>query len=237
MSTACLRRPSTEMIIQDGGPTRAGLLSSTLQIQRRGRKSFFWPHDISLPHSSRVTAKWGDLGAKASRFDVVVCDDDSTEVGNFLALNSKDRLACIIHAKAATSFILPASPRSRGSVGRLLHRSRSTQRWHLHRTKDPDRWNTDVYANEVQLTELSRSFKNAQHLSVGEVDDGVKGALTNRSWQLEAWILATRLLDRSELEDDLPGPPTNGSWQMQMYLNTLFTACARGNTGLPIYYH
>jgi hypothetical protein len=61
--------------------------------------------------------------------------------------------------------------------------------------------------------------------------------LTNRSWQREVWILAARLLDRAALQKDLRGSHTNRSWQMQMYLDTLFTTCARGNTALRIFCH
>jgi hypothetical protein len=188
-------------------------------------------------HSGRLPAKWGDFGARASRFDLVVCDDDSTEVGDFLALNSRDRIACIIHAKAAKD-LHSTSITAIEAVGRQALASLAfCSTVALAPKKSPERWKTDVYANKVPLTGLSRIFKNTQNLSIGDIDDAVKAALTNRSWQREVWILAARLLDRAALEDDLRGSHTNRSWQMQMYLDTLFTGCARGNTALRMFCH
>jgi hypothetical protein len=200
-------------------------------------KSLFGLMKSICAHSGRLPAKWGDFGARASRFDLVVCDDDSTEVGDFLALNSKDRIACIIHAKAAkdlhSTSITAIEAVGRQALASLAFSSTVAPA----PKKSPERWKTDVYANKVPLIGLGRVFKNTQNLSVGDIDDAVKAALTNRSWQREVWILAARLLDRAALEDDLRGSHTNRSWQMQMYLDTLFTACARGNTGLRIYCH
>jgi hypothetical protein len=158
-------------------------------------------------------------------------------VGDFLALNTKDRIACIIHAKAARD-LHSTSITAIEAVGRQALASLAfCSTVALAPQKKVERWKTDVYANKIPLTGLSRVFKNSQNLSVEEIDKAVKGSLTNRSWQREVWILAARLLDRAALEDDLRGKRSNRSWQMQMYLDTLFTACARGNTALRIYCH
>ncbi len=200
-------------------------------------KSLFGLVKSISDHTGKLPAKWGDFGARASRFDLIVCDDDSTEVGDFLALNTKDRIACIIHAKAAKD-LHSTSITAIEAVGRQALASLAfCSTVALAPQKKVERWKSDVYANKVPLTGLSRIFKNSQNLSVEEIDKAVKGSLTNRSWQREVWILAARLLDRAALEDDLRGKRTNRSWQMQMYLDTLFTACARGNTALRIYCH
>lgn len=117
------------------------------------------------------------------------------------------------------------------AIGRQTLASLAFRR-HVHRTKDPYRANTNVYADMVQLTGLSLIFKKTLRIfpSENEIDNAVKGALTNQSWQREAWIRAARLLDRSNLEDDLRSPRMNSGWQMQLYLDTLFTTCARGST-------
>ncbi|MCP1909635.1 hypothetical protein J2R96_002115 [Bradyrhizobium elkanii] len=89
----------------------------------------------------------------------------------------------------------------------------------------------------VQLRGLVVSSKTLKIFpSEKEIDDAIKGALTNQSWQREVWIGAARLLDRSDLEDDLRSPRANSGRQM-LYLDTLFTTCDRRSTGLRIYYH
>jgi hypothetical protein len=184
-----------------------------------------------------IPPEWGELGQLATRFDLIVCDDDSQEVGDFLALDTANRLACIIHAKAAKK-AHQDSITGLEAVGRQALASLAFCSTTAVAPKVADkRWGTDVRANIVTLTGLSRVFKNSHGLGLDQIVSAIQEALTNRSWSREIWIVAARLLDRDYVEASVKARMTNRNWQLLMYLDSLTTACARGNTRLRIFCH
>ena len=189
------------------------------------------------PTGTPIPPEWGELGQLATRFDLIVCDDDNQEVGDFLALDSANKLACIIHAKAAKS-AHQDSITGLEAVGRQALASLAFCSTTAVAPKIAEkRWGTDVRANTVTLTGRSRIFKNSHSLALDQIVSAIQDALTNRSWSREIWIVAARLLDRDYVEANVKARMTNRNWQLLMYLDSLTTACARGNTRLRIFCH
>jgi superfamily II DNA or RNA helicase len=189
------------------------------------------------PAGSPMPEAWGDLGALVTQFDLIVCDDDGQEVGDFLAIDTAGRRACIIHAKAASK-LHQDSIAGLEAVGRQALASLASCATTAEAPLVPDgRWDTDVRANTVTLTGRSRIFKNSQGLDSNGIVSSMQEALTNRAWSREIWIMAARLLDRRHVEASVRARRTNRNWQLLMYLESLTTACARGNARLRIFCH
>lgn len=183
-------------------------------------------------------AEWATLGEEICKFDLIVCDDDGQEIGDFLALDSQQRRVAIIHAKAAKE-IKTQSVSGLEVVGRQALASLAFCSTTAIAPKiEPNRWSGDVMANQTRLTGLSRLFKNSGGLAAPEARNRVVAALTNRSWSREIWIVAGRLLDRKIVEAAASKRDgSNRTWQLLMYLDTLATACARGNAKLRVFCH
>ena len=202
------------------------------------KQSLFGLMKLMAEHSSsKFPSEWGELGKAVKRFDLIVCDDDGEEVGDFLAIDTLIRLACIIHAKASkethSQSITALEVVGRQALASLAFCSTTSL---PPKIKDK-RWESDVRANKITLTGLKRVFKNSRGLNTDAILAEITEALTNRSWNREIWILAARLLDKAAFEKSIQGGMKNKNWQLLMYLDSLTTACARGNARLRIYCH
>ena len=190
-------------------------------------------HPAGMP----TPPEWGELGTLVQQFDLIVCDDDGQEVGDFLAIDSVARRACIIHAKASSDghreSITGLEAVGRQALASLAFCSTLAERPII----PADRWDSDVRANDTILTGRHRVFKNSDGLDMPGIVDAVQGALTNRAWSREVWILAARLLDRRHVEASARRGRTNRNWQLLMYLDSLTTACTRGNARLRVFCH
>src|SRR5690606_26746198 len=101
-----------------------------------------------------------------------------------------------------------------------------------------ERWGTEVNANGKVLDGLNRIFKNSKNFDVTEARAVMLGALRNKSWNREIWIVAARLLNRGTLERRLEnGDPGNLLMQTSMFLASLTTSCARAGARLRIFCH
>ena len=216
----------------------------------KGEKLYFddcdqWRHgslfglmeDICLhPEGEVIPAEWGELGTLVSGFDLVVCDDDQSEVADFLAINTSAKVACTIHAKASKT-IKSTGVGGIQEVGRQALASLGfCSTIGVRPNISPDRWDQDVNANGVHLVGRHRVFKNSCTLDREQIRDAIIAGLSNRSWSREVWIVAARLLDRAAVEK-AASRGSNRIIQLLMYLDTLTTACARGNVRLRIFCH
>lgn len=191
-----------------------------------------------LPPGSPIPAEYGALGEELAKFDLIICDDDGNEVGDFLAIDTQRRLVCIIHAKASDS-ISRAAVSAVQVVGRQALASLAFCSAIAVTPKvSKDRWGTEVNANGKKLDGLKRIFKNSKNLSLDEARTVMLNALRNRSWDREIWIVASRLLDKGVLQRRLEnGDPGNLTMQMSMFLASLATSCARASARLRIFCH
>jgi hypothetical protein len=190
-------------------------------------------HDVGRP----VPPEWGDLGRATTRFDLIVCDDDGQEVGDFLAIDSSNRTAAIIHAKASSDLhkesVTALEVVGRQALASLAFCSTTS----LPPKIAEKRWESEVQANKIKLTGLKRVFKNLARLDIKQIETAVQEAVTNRSWSREIWIVAARLMDLNYLAASVKGGMTNRNWQLLMYIDGLATACGRGNARLRIFCH
>ncbi|MES5481550.1 DEAD/DEAH box helicase family protein [Bradyrhizobium sp. INPA03-11B] len=181
--------------------------------------------------------EWGDLGRATTRFDLIVCDDDGQEVGDFLAVDTSNRTAAIIHAKASSDLhkesVTAIEVVGRQALASLAFCSTTS----LPPKIGEKRWESEVQANQVKLNGLKRVFKNSAGLDIKQIETAIQEAVTNRSWSREIWIVASRLMDLDYLAESVRGGMTNRNWQLLMYLDGLATACGRGNARLRIFCH
>ncbi|WP_315764245.1 DEAD/DEAH box helicase [Bradyrhizobium sp. SZCCHNR2009] len=190
-------------------------------------------HDPNTP----TPGEWGELGKATIRFDLIVCDDDGQEVGDFLAIDTNNRVAAIIHAKASSEPHVE-SITALEVVGRQALASLAFCSTTALPPKIADkRWDGEVRANTLKLTGLRRVFKNSSKLDIRQIELAVGEAMTNRSWSREIWIVAARLMDLEYLTRSVQKGMSNRNWQLLMYVDSLATACGRGNARLRIFCH
>ena len=120
-------------------------------------------------------------------FDLVLLDDDSTEVGDFIAVG--DRRLAIIHAKAhrdlSEGAVTKLEAVGRQAVASLAFCATAAQ---VQGIAD-DRWLRPTIFNGRNVN-LSRVFRNARGLADGEIAPFVRAALTNPSFNREVWVVA-----------------------------------------------
>jgi hypothetical protein len=168
-------------------------------------------------------------------FDLVLLDDDSSELGDFIAIGER-RLA-IIHAKASSD-LSAGSVTKLEAVGRqcaasLAFCSTMAQVDGI----ESERWQRPTLFNAKRVA-LSRIFRNEKNVAEDDIAEEVRAALTNPSYEREVWILAGRLLDVEQTRDRARKKLlSNRDRQLLMFLESLGTACGRANARLRIFGH
>lgn len=191
-----------------------------------------------LPPEGPIPAEYGKFGEDLAKFDLVICDDDGSEIGDFLAIDTERRLVCIIHAKASTSISRTAVSAIQVVARQALASLAFCSAIAVTPKVSDERWGTEVNANGKTLAGLQRIFKNSKNLNLDAARATMLAALRNKSWNREVWIVASRLLDRGVLERRLDnGDPSNQTMQTSMFLASLTTSCARASAKLRIYCH
>jgi hypothetical protein len=188
----------------------------------------------SICRADRHRPEWRGLYQPLRSFDIVICDDDGEEIGDFLAIDEERRRVAIIHAKVAkgsqmSSYTLQIVGRQ--ALASLVFCS-SVARTAKIKT---NRWATNVNANGRRLA-LDRVFRNERRYSVADLESIADRVLADRSWNKEIWILAGNMLSRSAVEGTIRGgDPSNRDKQFLMHLESLVTGCARGNSTLRVF--
>lgn len=209
------------------------------QTAWRAQAQFGVIKDIcDLPVGAGIPEAYGELGTELAKFDLVICDDDGNEIGDFLAIDTERRLACVIHAKASSKLSRTAVSALQVVGRQALSSLAFCSTIAVTPQVSEARWGTEVNANGNTLHGLQRIFKNARNLDLEEARKTMLDALRNKSWNREVWIVASRLLDRAvlhrRLESDDPG---NLTMQTSMFLASLTTSCARASARLRIFCH
>jgi superfamily II DNA or RNA helicase len=167
-------------------------------------------------------------------FDIIVCDDDGEEIADFLAIDHKKKRVVLIHAKVGKSKS-GMSVRALQEVGRQVLASLAFCSAVSREAKiTPGRWGAKVNANGVILN-LNRVFRNSEGLRVSDIESAAADALADRSWNREIWIVGGNLMRREKVETAIRGNSNNRVQQFLMFLESLVTGCARGNSTLRIY--
>ena len=143
---------------------------------------------------------FGRLGV----FPLVVCDDDSTEIADFIALDPQRKRIAFIHAKANSRGSRTYNVDALQAVGRqatasltFLTRSAPIGRWR------PERWTSAVQANKVVLAGRNRTFKNSDGLTPQQISDALASACGNATYDREVWIVAGSMIERGTISDRL----------------------------------
>jgi hypothetical protein len=204
-------------------------------------ESLFGAVDAICATSSRSALRrgWQDLGERLGAFPLVVCDDDSTEIADFIALNPQRRRIAFIHAKANKKGSRTYNVDALQAVGRqataslaFLTRFAPAGRWR------PDRWTSDVQANKVVLAGRDRTFKNDDGLTPRQISDALASACGNVTYDREVWIIAGNMIERSVISDMiLTDAIDNRLRQLLMHWDGLRTSCARAGSRLLLFCH
>ena len=176
-----------------------------------------------------------DLERALRGFDLVLLDDDSSELGDFIAIGER-RLA-IVHAKASSKLSVGGVTKleavGRQSAASLAFCSTMAQVDGI----ENDRWKRPTQFN-AKTVALPRIFRNEKNVPENDVASTVRAALTNPSYDREVWIVAGRLLDVEKTRYRARKKAlTNRDRQLLMFLESLGTACGRANARLRIFGH
>jgi hypothetical protein len=193
--------------------------------------------DAAAAHKSVRT--WDELGKQLGGFSIVVCDDDNEETCDFIAADIENRKVAFIHAKAGGAGNAKYNVGGLQEVGRqalaslaFLTRGNAPSSWKA------SRWSSDVRANDRKLVGRSRVFLNLNKLSHDEINENLKRACLNNSFDRQVWIVAGNMVRRSSLETAINDDPDGRRLrQFLMHLDALKTACARANVRMRLFCH
>lgn len=177
----------------------------------------------------------GKLEEGLREFDLVLLDDDSSELGDFIAIG--ERRVAIIHAKASRdtthSSVTALEAVGRQATASLAFCSTLAQVEGI----EDDRWDRPTLFNDTTV-DLSRVFRNTRNIPPSKISAAVKAALVNPSFNREVWIVAGNLFDveatRASAEK---ATLSNRDRQLLMFLEALTTVCGRAGARLRVFGH
>jgi superfamily II DNA or RNA helicase len=180
-----------------------------------------------------------DLTRAIDAIPIWLCDDDGQEVADFIGLDPTAKKIILVHAKVGSQ-----GPNGRGfNVGGLQVVGRqalaSLGFISLGRPSDswtPDRWEDLVRANQNTLAGRDRIFRCPDGMTAGEVNEKLRSACRNPSFDKEVWIVGASMTRREVLENGLAeNPMQNRLRQFLMHWDAMQTACARANTRMKFF--
>ncbi|MDT3683703.1 MAG: DEAD/DEAH box helicase family protein [Pseudorhodoplanes sp.] len=184
-------------------------------------------------------SNWKALGEALGRYPLVICDDDSKEIADFIAVDPANRRVAFLHGKALKDGVGQYHVDTLQEVGRqaaaslaFLTRTPPPQGW------EPRRWGQNVQANRRTLNGRSRTFKNANGLTPQQITDTLRTACGNASYTREVWIVAGNMLDREIVRNAIARNNLNNRlWQFLIHWEGLRTACGRAGAHLSLFCH
>jgi hypothetical protein len=182
---------------------------------------------------------WQEFGLRLSAYPLVVCDDDSKEIADFIAVDPNKKRIAFVHAKVNRKGDGVYNVDSLQAVGRqataslaFLARYAPVGNW------SPDRWRTNVRANTVTLAGRNRIFRNSNGLSPQQISAALAAACGNPTYDREVWIVVGNTVDRAEVAARiLADTMDNRLRQFLMHWDGLRTACARAGARLLLFCH
>jgi superfamily II DNA or RNA helicase len=186
-----------------------------------------------------LRAGWQEFGVRLSAYPLVVCDDDSKEIADFIAVDPTNKRIAFLHAKANKKGDGIYNVDSLQAVGRqataslaFLARYAPVGNW------SPERWPTDVRANKVTLTGRNRIFRNSNGLTPQQIAGALAAACGNPTYDREVWIVVGNTIDRATVSARiLADTMDNRLRQLLMHWDGLRTACARAGARLLLFCH
>ena len=181
------------------------------------------------------------LTRDVASFSIVVCDDDGSEKADFIALDEASKRLVFIHAKTYThgagwggynvSGLQEVGRQALASLTFISNRVASDA-WM------PERWSSDIQANTLRLEGRSRVYRNANDLSLEDLNDRLCAAALNPAYSREIWMMGNGLARRASLSDGLDGDPADWNSRLRQFLmhwDAMKTACARASVQLKLF--
>jgi superfamily II DNA or RNA helicase len=181
------------------------------------------------------------LTTQISSFSIVVCDDDSSEKADFIALDEDTKRLVFIHAKTYTrapgwggynvSALQEVGRQALASLTFISNRLAS-EVW------TPARWESDIYGNTLPLNGRSRIYRNVEDLPVEDLNSRLCAASRNPAYSRELWMVGNGLAQRASLDAGLDAPPEQWNSRLRQFLmhwDAMKTACARASVEMKLY--
>jgi superfamily II DNA or RNA helicase len=204
------------------------------------RRSIFGVFAATCEHQLAAHAVAPDvLTSSIEAYPIWLCDDDNEEVSDFIGLDMDNKRLVFVHAKKGTQ-----GPRGHGyNVGGLqvvgrqalaslafISRGEPSQEW------TEQRWTEDVRANVITLNGRNRIFSNPDGLTAAQLNDTLRQACSNPSFDKDLWIVGAMMARRDAMSAGLDAnQPENYLRQFLMHWDALQTACARASVRLKFY--
>lgn len=190
-------------------------------------------------NARRRRTNWAELGVALGRYPLVICDDDSKEIADFIAVDPDARRVAFLHGKALKAGVGHYHVDTLQEVGRqataslaFLTRTQPPQGW------EPVRWGRDVQANRTILVGRNRIFRNENGLTADQITAALRTACGNAAYDREVWIVAGNMLDREVVRDAVAQNQLNNRlWQFLIHWEGLRTACGRAGAHLSLFCH
>lgn len=204
-------------------------------------ESIFGAVDAICSTNNRVAlrAGWQELGLRLTEYPLVVCDDDSKEIADFICVDPDAKRIAFVHAKVNKKGVGTYNVDSLQAVGRqataslaFLARYAPVPNWR------PDRWQMNVHANTRTLAGRNRIFRNTGALNPQSISAALAAACGNPTYDREVWIIVGNTVDRAEVAARILADTTdNRLRQFLMHWDGLRTACARAGARLLLFCH
>lgn len=176
--------------------------------------------------------------SEIATYDVLVCDDGSSEIGDFLCLDLTHKKVTLIHAKAKDDT---------GGVSvdklQIVGRQASASLAFVGSTRSllpyPTHWENELVIRNRDSSSVIRRLPRVhcrKAASVVEVHGQIVSALRDPTYRREVWVITSGLFSRSKAVSALGGEPRKrGALQFAYYLADLRTAFGRAGVGLRIF--
>lgn len=181
--------------------------------------------------------------AEIAKFDVLVCDDGSAEIGDFLCLDTKLKKVTLIHAKASDG-VGGVSVDKLQIVGRQASASLAFVGSTRTPLPYPTHWEKDLVIRKRKpkgsdkpgrvIKKMPRDSRNAD--SARDIHAQIVDALADPTYRREVWVMTAGLFSKKRAMDALSTDGRKrGALQFAYYLVDLRTAFGRAAVGLRIF--
>jgi superfamily II DNA or RNA helicase len=188
-------------------------------------------------HAPKTTTKDALLSAIAA-CDLIVCDDGSQEIGDFICLDSTAKAIFLVHAKAHDG----AAGLSAGNL-ETVGRQASASLAFVGSTRSslpyPTHWARKLRIKNrktEKIVKILDRIHSRQNLSPQKAHARIVAALQDSTYRREVWVATSGLLSKAKAQKALAnGNRKRGALQFAYYLADLLTAFGRAGVTLRIF--
>lgn len=178
------------------------------------------------------------LRSTIGRSDLLVCDDGSTEIGDFICLESSAKRIILIHAKAkdqtagVSAGILETVGRQASASLAFVGSSRTSLAY-------PSHWEKKLVIRNRKSGRKVKAMERVharRRITPRDAHAKIVAALGDPTYRREVWVVTTGLLSKARAQDELGNVQrSRGALQFAYHLADLRTAFGRASVALKIF--